>query len=173
MREESIDGHVSCIPVFGILVLAMSTSAKERTLYATGRHSSDVFRESVVVGGNMVILKSGAEGLKARRGQRTNVHPLGHSATELQKIIHWESLTNRIRLLSKNVTIRIYKTIILPVVLYGCETWFLTLSKKIYASSIIYRCMALIHIQLLYRWHRQFRKLLIPLVDWGCLGRGC
>jgi hypothetical protein len=27
------------------------------------------------------------------------------------------------RLLSKNVKIRIYKTIILPVVLYGCENW--------------------------------------------------
>jgi hypothetical protein len=26
-------------------------------------------------------------------------------------------------LLSKNVKIKIYKTIILPVVLYGCETW--------------------------------------------------
>jgi hypothetical protein len=29
-------------------------------------------------------------------------------------------------LLSENVTIRIYKTIILPVVPYGCETWYLT-----------------------------------------------
>jgi hypothetical protein len=29
-------------------------------------------------------------------------------------------------LLSKNVKIRIYKTIILPVVLYGCETLYLT-----------------------------------------------
>jgi hypothetical protein len=28
-------------------------------------------------------------------------------------------------LLSKNVKVRIYKTIILPVVLYGCETWSL------------------------------------------------
>jgi hypothetical protein len=27
------------------------------------------------------------------------------------------------RLLSKNVKVKIYKTIILPVVLYGCETW--------------------------------------------------
>jgi hypothetical protein len=33
-------------------------------------------------------------------------------------------------LLSKNIKIKIYKTIILPVVLYGCETWFLTLSEK-------------------------------------------
>jgi len=30
------------------------------------------------------------------------------------------------RLLSKNLTIKIYGTIILPVVLYGCETWSLT-----------------------------------------------
>ena len=30
-------------------------------------------------------------------------------------------------LLSKNVKIKIYRTIILPVVLYGCETWSLIL----------------------------------------------
>jgi hypothetical protein len=30
----------------------------------------------------------------------------------------------------KNLTIRIYKTIILPVVLYGCETWSLTLREE-------------------------------------------
>jgi len=29
-------------------------------------------------------------------------------------------------LLSRNVKIKIYRTIILPVVLYGCETWSLT-----------------------------------------------
>ena len=29
-------------------------------------------------------------------------------------------------LLSKNLKIEIYRTIILPVVLYGCETWSLT-----------------------------------------------
>jgi hypothetical protein len=31
---------------------------------------------------------------------------------------------------SKNIKIRIYKTIILPVVLYGCETWSLTLREE-------------------------------------------
>jgi hypothetical protein len=31
------------------------------------------------------------------------------------------------RLVSKNLKIKIYKTVILPVVLYGCETWSLTL----------------------------------------------
>jgi hypothetical protein len=33
-------------------------------------------------------------------------------------------------LLSKNVKIKIYKTTILPVVLYGCETWSLTLREE-------------------------------------------
>jgi hypothetical protein len=35
------------------------------------------------------------------------------------------------RLLSKNVKIRIYKTIILPVVLYGCANWSLTLREEL------------------------------------------
>jgi len=33
-------------------------------------------------------------------------------------------------LLSKNIKIKIYRTIILPVVLRGCETWSLTLREK-------------------------------------------
>jgi hypothetical protein len=33
-------------------------------------------------------------------------------------------------LLSRHIKIRIYRTIILPVVLYGCETWFLTLREE-------------------------------------------
>jgi len=32
--------------------------------------------------------------------------------------------------LSKNLKIKIYRTVILPVVLYGCETWSLTLREK-------------------------------------------
>ena len=34
------------------------------------------------------------------------------------------------RLLSKDLKIKIYKTIILPVELYGCETWWETLREK-------------------------------------------
>ena len=33
-------------------------------------------------------------------------------------------------LLSKNLKIKIYRTIILPLVLYGCETWSLTLREE-------------------------------------------
>jgi len=34
------------------------------------------------------------------------------------------------RLLYKNLKINIYRTIMLPVVLYGCETWSLTLREE-------------------------------------------
>jgi hypothetical protein len=34
------------------------------------------------------------------------------------------------RLLSWNLKVKIYKTIILPLVLYGCETWSLTLREE-------------------------------------------
>jgi len=34
------------------------------------------------------------------------------------------------RLLSKNLKIKIYRTIIVPVVLYGCKTWLLTLREE-------------------------------------------
>jgi hypothetical protein len=44
------------------------------------------------------------------------------------------------RMLSKNVKVRIYKTIILPVVLYGCETWRKLHNEELqnlYSSSIV------------------------------------
>ena len=47
------------------------------------------------------------------------------------------------RLLSKNLKIKIYKIIILPVVLYGCEAWSLTLREesrlRVFESRILRR----------------------------------
>jgi hypothetical protein len=46
-------------------------------------------------------------------------------------------------LLSKNLKIRIYKTTILPVVLYGCETWSVTLREehrlKVFENRVLRR----------------------------------
>jgi hypothetical protein len=43
---------------------------------------------------------------------------------------HINTLWGLTVMLSKNLKIKIYKTIILPVVLYGCETWSLTLREE-------------------------------------------
>ena len=39
-------------------------------------------------------------------------------------------LITNARLLSKNLKIKVYRTVILPVVLYECETWLLTLRQE-------------------------------------------
>jgi hypothetical protein len=45
--------------------------------------------------------------------------------------------------LSRNVKVKIYKIIILPVVLYGCETWSLTLRKgyrlRVFENRVVRR----------------------------------
>jgi hypothetical protein len=45
---------------------------------------------------------------------------------------YYHSVQNMLssRLLSKNLKIKIYRTIMLPLVLYGCETWSLTLREE-------------------------------------------
>ena len=40
------------------------------------------------------------------------------------------------QLLSKNIKLKIYKTVILTVILYGCETWTLTLEGREKVASI-------------------------------------
>jgi hypothetical protein len=39
-------------------------------------------------------------------------------------------LQDTVVVISKNLKIKRYKIVILPVVLYGCETWFLTLREE-------------------------------------------
>jgi hypothetical protein len=47
------------------------------------------------------------------------------------------------RLISKNLKIKIHKTVILPVVLYGCETWSLALREehrlKVFENRVLRR----------------------------------
>jgi hypothetical protein len=51
------------------------------------------------------------------------------------------------RLLSRNAKVKVYKTIILPVVLYGCETWYLTLreehSLRVFENMVLRRIFGL------------------------------
>ena len=62
-------------------------------------------------------------------------------------------------LLSKNIKIKIYRTIILRFVLYGCETWPLTLMEKrrlmVFENMVLWRIFG-------YKWDevtREWRKL--------------
>jgi len=42
-------------------------------------------------------------------------------------------------LISKNITIKTYRTIILSVGMYGCETWLLTLREGVFENRVLRR----------------------------------
>jgi hypothetical protein len=48
----------------------------------------------------------------------------------LSELLNYSSPSSVFPSVVKNLKMRIYKTIILPVVLYGCETWSLTLREE-------------------------------------------
>ncbi|KAJ4438577.1 hypothetical protein ANN_14524 [Periplaneta americana] len=65
--------------------------------------------------------------LNIRQTQRSNFDRNREGGSEQQFLFLLIELEN---LVSKNLKVRIYKTVILPVVLYGCETWTLTLKEE-------------------------------------------
>jgi hypothetical protein len=61
--------------------------------------------------------------------------------------------------LSKNLKIIIYRTIIMPVVLYGCETWSLTLKEEHRLRVFENRMLRGIFVPKRDRVRREWRKL--------------
>jgi hypothetical protein len=61
-------------------------------------------------------------------------------------------------LLSKNIKIKIHKTIILPVVLYGCETWSLILREehglKVFENRVVRRIFGPMGEEVVGDWRR-------------------
>ena len=62
------------------------------------------------------------------------------------------------RLLSKNLKIKIYRTITLPVVLYGCETWSLTLREErklmVFENMVLWRIFGPRRDEVMGDWRR-------------------
>jgi len=61
-------------------------------------------------------------------------------------------------LLSKNLKIQIYTTIILPVVLYGCETWSLTLREerrlRVFENRVLRRILGPKRVEVIGEWRK-------------------
>jgi hypothetical protein len=67
----------------------------------------------------------------------------------------------------KNLRIRIYKTIILPVVLYGCETWSLTLREehrlRVFENRVLRRIFGLKSDEVMGEWRKLHNEQLRDL----------
>jgi hypothetical protein len=70
-------------------------------------------------------------------------------------------------LVSKNTKIEIYRTIILPVVLYGCETWSLTVSEehrlRVFENRVLRRIFGPKRDEVTGEWRRLHNKELNDL----------
>jgi hypothetical protein len=70
-------------------------------------------------------------------------------------------------LLSKSVKIKIYRTIILPVVLYGCESWSLTLREecrlRVFENRVLRRIFGPKKDEVTGEWRRLHKKELYAL----------
>jgi hypothetical protein len=64
--------------------------------------------------------------------------------------------------LSRNVKLKIYRTVILPVVLYGCETWSLTLRKecrlRVFENRVLRRILGPKRDEVRGEWRRLHNK---------------
>jgi hypothetical protein len=62
----------------------------------------------------------------------------------------------------KNLKIRIYKTIILPVVLYGCESWSLTLREehrlRVFENRMLRRIFGLKRDEVTGEWRKLHKE---------------
>jgi hypothetical protein len=70
-------------------------------------------------------------------------------------------------LVSKNTKIKICKTVILPVVLYGCEAWSLTLRKehrlRVFENRVLRRILGPKREEVTGEWRRLRNEELYPL----------
>jgi hypothetical protein len=71
------------------------------------------------------------------------------------------------RLLSKNLKTRMYKTILLPVVLCGCETWCLTLREEhglgVFENRVLRRIFGPKSVEVTGKWRKLHNKELHDL----------
>jgi hypothetical protein len=79
------------------------------------------------------------------------------------------------RLPSKNVEIGIHKTIILPVVLYGCETWSLTLREeyrlRVFENRLLRRIFGLKRDEATGGWRKLYNEELRNLYSSPSINR--
>ena len=81
-------------------------------------------------------------------------------------------------MLSKKLKIKIYRTIILPFVLYGCETWSLTLREesrlRMFENRVLRRVFGSKRDEVTGKWrklHNEELSDLYPLTEYSAGGK--
>jgi hypothetical protein len=90
---------------------------------------------------------------------------------------HSEQNVPSSHLLSKNLKIRIFKSIILPVILYGFETWSLTLREehrlRVFEIRVLRRIFGLKRDEVTGKWRELHKEVLRDLYSSPRMGGPC
>ncbi|KAJ4439190.1 hypothetical protein ANN_07307 [Periplaneta americana] len=135
-REDVTSLTIACMENTGILLEASKEIGlevnPEKTKYMIMSRDENIVRNGNIKTGNLSF-----EDVEKFKYLRTTVTNINDTREEIKHGINmgnacYYSVENLLSssLLSKNLKVRIYKTVILPVVLYGCETWTLTLREE-------------------------------------------
>jgi hypothetical protein len=72
---------------------------------------------------------------------------------------------------SRNLKIKIYRTLILPVMLYGCETWSLTLGLRELENRVLRRIFVPMRDEVRGEWRKLYNEELNDLYCSATIGR--
>ncbi|KAJ4432334.1 hypothetical protein ANN_20953 [Periplaneta americana] len=113
-------------------LFALNTGLEERQKYMIMSRDENIVRNGTIKIGNLSFEE--VEKLKYLGATVTNINDTREEIKHrinMQNACYYsvEKILSS-SLLSENLKVRIYKTVILPVVLYGCETWTLTSREK-------------------------------------------
>ena len=110
------------------MVMSQDQNAGRSHSMKTGNSSFERVEEFKYLGTTLTNQNSIQEGIKSRLKTGN---------------VYYHSVQNLLSssLLPKNIKIKIYRTIILPVVLYGCETWSLTWREMMFENRVLRRIL--------------------------------
>jgi hypothetical protein len=136
------------------MVMSRDQNARQNGNIQIGNKSFDTVKEFKYLGTNLTNQNSIYEEIKSRLKSGNACY---HSVQNLLSS----------SLLFKNIKLQIYRTIILPVVLYGCETWLLTLSEKcklsVFKNRVLRRILGPKRNEVTGGWKRLHNKELYAL----------